>query len=127
MCDLDGQDGRGYRSTDKKSMDWGKGNACDDDSLGISSEPVEIPITDSLDLHTFSPKEVKGLMEDYLSECKRLGFLEVRIIHGKGRGTLRGIVHSTLRRSPHVLSFKLAPPESGFWGATIVKLKLKES
>ena len=90
----------------------------DDNQTG----PVNIPITDSLDLHTFQPKEVKMLLEDYLEECHRLGFGEVKIIHGKGTGTLRQIVHSVLKRSPLVLSFRLAPPEAGSWGATTVRL-----
>lgn len=87
------------------------------------SEPVHIPVSDTIDLHTFQPKEIKDLLQEYLVECHRLGFSEVRIIHGKGSGTLRGIVHSILRGSPLVLSFHLAPPEAGSWGATIAKLR----
>ena len=85
-------------------------------------EPIQYPITDSLDLHTFQPKEVRDLLGDYLNECIRLGFHEVRIIHGKGTGRLRQMVHNVLRKSPLVRSFHLAPPEAGSWGATIVKL-----
>ncbi|MGA1845365.1 MAG: Smr/MutS family protein [bacterium] len=88
-----------------------------------SEEPFRMPITDSLDLHTFRPHEVKDLVEDYLNECVRMGFHEVRIIHGKGTGVLREVVHGTLKRSPHVRSFRLAPPEAGSWGATIVTLR----
>lgn len=86
-------------------------------------EPLRIPITDSLDLHTFRPHEVKDLLEEYLNECVRMGFHEVRIIHGKGTGILRQVVHSALKRSPLVRSFRLAPPEAGSWGATIVRLR----
>jgi len=89
----------------------------------IGSEPLKIPITDSIDLHTFQPKEIKGLLEEYLNECHKSGLRQVRIIHGKGTGTLREIVHSFLRRSPLVLSYHLAPLESGSWGATIVMLR----
>ena len=86
-------------------------------------EPIQHPITDFLDLHTFKPKEVRDLLEDYLNECAKLDLHEVRIIHGKGSGTLRKLVHSMLRHSPLVKSFSLAPPEAGSWGATIAKLK----
>jgi dsDNA-specific endonuclease/ATPase MutS2 len=86
-------------------------------------KPFQHPITDSLDLHTFKPKEVRDLLEDYLNECVKLDLHEVRIIHGKGSGTLRQLVHSVLRHSPLVKSFRLAPPETGSWGATIAKLK----
>ncbi|MGA1839099.1 MAG: Smr/MutS family protein [bacterium] len=89
----------------------------------MEPEPFQYPITDSLDLHTFQPKEARDLLVDYLNECKKLGFNEVRIIHGKGTGRLRQMVHNALKGSPLVRSFQLAPPEAGSWGATIVKLK----
>ena len=84
---------------------------------------VKIPIEDWIDLHTFSPKEIPSLLEDYLEECRKLGFKKVRIIHGKGRGVQMNIVHSFLTRSPLVESFKPAPPDAGGWGTTIACLK----
>ncbi len=84
---------------------------------------VRIPIEDWIDLHTFLPKEIPSLLEDYLTECQKKGFREVRIVHGKGTGVQRKIVHSFLRKSPLVESFATAPPESGGWGSTIVYLK----
>ena len=87
------------------------------------NEPIQIPIEDTLDLHTFSPKEVPSLLEEYLSECLKAGIFEVRIIHGKGKGFLREKVHSFLRKSPLVESFRLGDQSSGQWGATIVSLR----
>jgi DNA-nicking Smr family endonuclease len=84
---------------------------------------VEIPIEDWIDLHTFSPKEISSLLEEYLLECKKKGFREVRIIHGKGKGVQMNVVHSFLKKSPLVESFRSAPPETGSWGATIAYLK----
>jgi len=84
---------------------------------------VRIPIEDWIDLHTFSPKEIPSLLEEYLGECQKKDFKEVRIIHGKGKGIQRSIVHSFLRKSPLVESFEMAPPEAGSWGATIAVLK----
>jgi DNA-nicking Smr family endonuclease len=86
---------------------------------------VRIPIMDWIDLHIFSPREIPSLLEDYLTECQKKGFMEVRIIHGKGKGVQRNIVHSFLKKSPLVESFKDAPLESGSWGATIANLKKK--
>ena len=88
---------------------------------------VELPIEDSLDLHTFSPKEIKALVEEYLYQCQQCEFREVRIIHGRGTGTQRNIIHSLLARNPYVTEFKDAPPESGGWGATMVRLKAREA
>jgi DNA-nicking Smr family endonuclease len=84
---------------------------------------VRIPIEDWIDLHTFSPKEITSLLEEYLLECQEKGFKEVRIIHGKGKGIQRSIVHSFLKKSPLIESFKQAPTEAGSWGGTIAVLK----
>lgn len=75
-----------------------------------------------LDLHMFSPKDIKILIPDYLEECREKGILYVRIIHGKGTGTLRRIVHSILGRIPWISSYRLASEMEGGWGATIVEL-----
>jgi len=88
---------------------------------------VRIPIEDWIDLHTFSPKEIPSLLEEYLLECQKRGFKEVRIIHGKGKGVQMSIVHSFLEKSPLVESFRLAPLEAGSWGATIAVLNEMKS
>jgi len=84
--------------------------------------PVRIPITGELDLHSFRPAEVGSLIEEYLRECHRHGLREVRIIHGKGTGTLRWTVHACLRRSARVKSFRTGDELTGGWGATVVSL-----
>ena len=85
-------------------------------------EPVEIEITDSLDLHSFSPKDIRDVVDAYLAEAHRKGFATVRIIHGKGVGVQREIVRKVLSETDFVRSFKNAPEFSGSWGATIVLL-----
>ena len=86
-------------------------------------EPVEIEITDSLDLHSFSPRDIRAVVEAYLAEAHKKGFEIVRIIHGKGVGIQREIVRKVLAETDFVDSFKNAPEFSGSWGATIVKLQ----
>jgi DNA-nicking Smr family endonuclease len=86
-------------------------------------EPVHIPIEDSLDLHTFLPRDIPDLLEDYLTECLKAGLYSVRIIHGKGKGVQKRRVQELLQKNPLVSSFKDAPPEAGGWGATLVELK----
>lgn len=85
-------------------------------------EPVEIEITDSLDLHSFAPRDIRAVVEAYMAEAHKKGFPIVRIIHGKGVGVQREIVRKTLSEMDFVESFKNAPEFSGSWGATIVKL-----
>ena len=92
-----------------------------------SNDPVAIPITGELDLHTFPPAEIASLLENYFTECRRRGLRRVRVVHGKGTGTLRATVHAQLRRSPVVLSFGPGGETSGGWGATIVTLKPADS
>jgi len=87
--------------------------------------PIRIPIGDSIDLHTFSPREIPSLLEEYVEECIKAGIYEVRIIHGKGMGYQRRRVHSFLSKSPLVQSFSPATPTSGGWGATIALLRRK--
>jgi len=87
------------------------------------SEPVTIPITDVIDLHTIAPRDVSRVVEEYLQQAHELGFRNVRIIHGKGIGVQRQIVRAILVRTPFVVEWKDAPPEAGGLGATIVKLE----
>ena len=88
-----------------------------------SDDPVEIPITDVFDLHSFQPRDVKEAVEAYLEEAHRLGYTHLRIIHGKGIGVQREIVRAVLHRTPFVESFSDAPGEAGGWGATLVTLR----
>lgn len=85
-------------------------------------ESVELPIDGTLDLHQFRPNEVKDLLYDYLPLCRERGILQVRIIHGKGKGVLRRLVHAQLERMDMVAGFRLAGSDGGEWGATLVNL-----
>ncbi len=89
----------------------------------MSEEPLELPIDGVLDLHTFRPQEIADLVGEYLRACREQGIFTIRIIHGKGIGTLRELVHAQLKKSPLVADFHQAGGEAGGWGATIVYLK----
>ena len=94
----------------------------EDDEEIDPEEPLALPIDGVLDLHAFRPAEVKELVPNYLDECRARGILAVRIIHGKGQGTLRRVVHAALERLPYVRGFRTAGHGSGGWGATLVDL-----
>ena len=86
-------------------------------------EPIELEITDSLDLHAFAPREVKSVVQNYLQEARKKDFKVVRIIHGKGIGVQREIVRKVLAETDFVKSYKTADEFSGSWGATIAEFK----
>lgn len=85
-------------------------------------EVVEMPIDGILDLHTFNPKEIKKLVPEYIRACRERDIYLIRIIHGKGAGTLQRTVHSILKKMPEVVSFRLAHEDGSGWGATLVDL-----
>ena len=88
----------------------------------MDDDPIHVPIEDALDLHSFGPRDVASVVEEYLRAAHERGFREVRIIHGRGIGVQRSIVRAVLSRHLLVVSFADAPPERGGWGATLVRL-----
>lgn len=89
-------------------------------------EPIRIPVTDVLDLHSVPPRDAKDVVEEYLIEARRLGLGALRIIHGRGIGAQREMVRRILARSEFVADFRDAPAEAGGWGATLVTLRRGE-
>lgn len=87
-----------------------------------SDNPIEYPIDGTLDLHQFSPKDVKAVVLEYIDECLRQNIYSLRIVHGKGIGVQREIVHSILKKHPNVLAFRQEGGSGGGWGATVVNL-----
>ena len=85
--------------------------------------PHPLPIEGTLDLHTFSPRDIKTLVPDYLQACRERGILQVRIVHGKGTGALRQTVHAILARLEDVTAYRTATEDAGGWGATLVNLR----
>lgn len=84
-------------------------------------ETIIVPITDTIDLHHFNPKEIKDLIHEYIRACREQRIFSVRIIHGKGKGLLKDHVHRILTNHPHVVSF--SDGGQGNWGATRAELK----
>ncbi len=89
-------------------------------------DPVVIEFTDVIDLHSIPPRQVSGVVEDFLESARRRRLSHVRIIHGKGIGVQREMVRAILSRTRFVISFQDAPMEAGGWGATIASLDVSE-
>ncbi len=85
-------------------------------------EPFRIPIRDVFDLHAVPPRDIEGVVEEYLVEAHKLGLRALRIIHGRGIGVQRETVRRVLARTGFVASYCDAPIDAGGWGATLVTL-----
>jgi dsDNA-specific endonuclease/ATPase MutS2 len=83
--------------------------------------PHQIPIEGTLDLHTFRPRDIKSVVEEYVNAAHAAGLHEVRLIHGRGTGVQRGIVQAALESHPLVESFHDAP--ESHLGATVAALR----
>jgi DNA-nicking Smr family endonuclease len=83
-------------------------------------EPHRVPIEPVLDLHAFHPRDVKSVVEEYVSAAHAAGLREVRLIHGRGRGVQRGIVQAALEKHPLVETFWDA--SETHLGATVARL-----
>src|SRR5437667_12311509 len=85
---------------------------------------TRVPVEEELDLHTFAPRDVPSVVEEYLRACRERGLMLVRLVHGRGRGVQRAEVQRVLRRmAAEVEWFGDAPPASGGWGASLVRLR----
>jgi|TARA_B100001964_G_scaffold124838_1_gene138261 dsDNA-specific endonuclease/ATPase MutS2 len=80
-----------------------------------------LPIDGLLDLHPFAPRDVKSVVDEYVLAAHAAGLTEIRIIHGRGTGTQRGIVQAALERHAQVESFTDAT--DSHLGATIAVLR----
>lgn len=90
---------------------------------GQAAEAAPLPLDGELDLHNFSPKQVAPLVREYIAACREVGVLELRVVHGKGKGVLRRTVHSLLDKHPAVADYRLGGHGEGSWGATVVTLR----
>ena len=84
----------------------------------MDDDALRVPIEDSLDLHAFRPDEVRSVTIEYLTEARRRGLREVRLIHGRGIGMQRSNVQSLLRTLEFVKDFS----DDAHLGATVVVL-----
>jgi hypothetical protein len=94
----------------------------DPDDPRDGGDPIGAPLSGELDLHTFLPRECADVVAEYVRAAQEAGMTVVRIIHGKGTGTLRRIVHGVLDRHAAVRAYRLADDRGGNWGATLVEL-----
>jgi DNA-nicking Smr family endonuclease len=98
--------------------------AADEDAAPQGDEVPQLALDGELDLHGFREQDVADVVREYVLACREHGTLSLRIVHGKGKGTRRRIVHAVLDdMKDAVSSYRLAGKYRGSWGATLVDLK----
>jgi DNA mismatch repair protein MutS2 len=90
--------------------------------FGTDSQPAYALPTPELDLRGLTVDEALLLIDQRLDEAARAGVAEMRIIHGKGTGTLRRAVREMLRKHALVQGQAAAEPRAGGDGVTMVEL-----
>lgn len=82
-------------------------------------------VSDEVQLHRLTADEAVLKLDRYLNDAFMAGLVRVRVIHGKGTGTLRKVVSEQLSKHPLVNSYRLAGYGEGQEGVTIVELARK--
>jgi DNA mismatch repair protein MutS2 len=87
---------------------------------------VALPETESpgaeVSLRGMRAEDALDKLEKYLDRAYRAGLPYVRVVHGKGTGTLRKLARDLLRTHPLVATLREAEPQEGGEGVTVVKL-----
>ena len=92
--------------------------------MHTQDDAFELPIDGTMDLHAFRPQDARSVVDEYVGAAHATGLREIRVVHGRGAGVLRGIVQSALDAHPLVEAFWDDP--ASHLGATIVKLAARD-
>jgi DNA mismatch repair protein MutS2 len=83
------------------------------------------PVTNEVRLRHLTVDEALLKLDKYLHDAFMAGLYQVKIIHGKGTGTLRQVVREQLATHPLVKSYRPGKYGEGEGGVTIVELAPK--
>jgi DNA mismatch repair protein MutS2 len=86
---------------------------------------IKTPVTNEVHLRRLTIEEALLKLDRYLNDAFMAGLYQVRIIHGKGTGTLRRAVREQLDKHPLVSSYRPAGYGEGGEGVTIAELSQK--
>ena len=81
-----------------------------------------MPVGDEVHLRHLTVDEALLKLDKYLNDAFMAGLYQVRVIHGKGTGTLREVARRELSKHPLVKSYRPAGYGEGGAGVTIVEL-----
>jgi len=82
-------------------------------------------VIDEVHLRRLTVDDALLKLDKYLHDAFMAGSYQVRVVHGKGTGTLRQVVHEQLAKHPLVKSYRPGVYGEGGSGVTIVELTLE--
>jgi len=82
-------------------------------------------MVDEVHLRQLTVDEAILKLDEYIHDAFMAGLYRVKVVHGKGTGTLKQAVHKQLAEHPLVKSYRLGKYGEGGSGVTIVELTLK--
>lgn len=92
-------------------------------SMNENKRRTEItPVTNEIHLRRLTVDEALPKLDQYLNDAFMAGLYQVRVIHGKGTGTIRQVVRKQLAKHPLVQSYRPGEYGEGGAGVTIVEL-----
>ena len=90
-------------------------------ATSFASEPRDA-VMPEIDLRGMRADEAVAAVDKFVDEAILAGWVELRIIHGKGTGALRKSIGDFLRTHPRVAAARPAPLGQGDFGVTLVTL-----
>ena len=82
-----------------------------------------LDILPNIDVHGYTRDMIKYTLDSFLNDNIKLNNKKIVIVHGKGEGILRKVVHDYLKKHPNVKSYRLGQYGEGDFGVTIAELK----
>ena len=86
----------------------------------IKIAPIKLDVRTKLDLRGYRVEEALQETEKFIYQALQRNAFDVSIIHGKGTGVLREVIHNYLKTIPEIKSFRLGEQYEGGSGATFV-------
>ena len=83
----------------------------------------QLSVETEVHLRRMPVRQALDKLDRYLSDAVIAGYPWVRVVHGKGTGTMREAVREFLSKHPSVVGQRAAAPSEGNGGVTIAILQ----
>ena len=114
---------KGAYGASGKSSSAGRGNAQSGSGYARSFGAKALTIHPEVNLIGMTTDEALPVLEKYLDDAYLAGLNTVRVVHGRGTGALKNMVHQRLKKLKYVKEFRLGVFGEGDTGVTVVTFK----